>query len=186
MLIQMLASQPQMLGTVLKNTPPWVWGLLAGLIVLGLSQARHRVAGLARITITPVAMTGLAVWGVFSAFGASALLGYCVLAWLCAAAVTAALLASGAPARGTHYDSVARRFALPGSWVPMALIMGIFLTKYLVGVELAMRPALAQDGQYSVIVAGLYGLFSGIFIGRAARLLRLAYRPALRSVALHA
>jgi hypothetical protein len=31
MLIQMLIHEPQMLGTVLKSTPVWVWGLLAGL-----------------------------------------------------------------------------------------------------------------------------------------------------------
>ena len=39
MLIQMLVHQPQMLGPVLMHTPTWVWGLLATLTALGLSQA---------------------------------------------------------------------------------------------------------------------------------------------------
>ena len=56
------------------------------------------------------------------------------------------------------------------------LIAGIFLVKYVVGVELAMAPRLMQDTQYALTVAGLYGAFTGIFVGRAARLWRLALR----------
>jgi uncharacterized protein DUF6622 len=67
-------------------------------------------------------------------------------------------------------------FKLPGSWVPLLLILGIFLTRYVVGVELAMRPGLAHDANYVLVTGVLYGLFSGIFVGRAARLLRLALR----------
>ena len=66
---------------------------------------------------------------------------------------------------------------MPGSWVPLTLIVGIFLTKYVVGVDLAMQLSLAQDSQYTLIVAAIYGTFSGIFMGRAARLWRLALRP---------
>jgi hypothetical protein len=40
-----------------------------------------------------------------------------------------------------------------------------------------MQPTLANDGQYSLIVGALYGLFSGAFAGRAARLWRLAMQP---------
>ena len=47
MLIQMLVHHPQMLGTILKHTPTWVWGLLAALIALGLAPARSRSASLA-------------------------------------------------------------------------------------------------------------------------------------------
>ena len=58
----------------------------------------------------------------------------------------------------------------------MLLILGVFLTKYVVGVELAMQPALARDGPYTLAVGTLYGVFSGLFVGRAARLWRLADR----------
>jgi hypothetical protein len=85
------------------------------------------------------------------------------------------LASTHAPA-GTGYDPAQRTFALPGSWIPLALIVGIFLTKYVVGVDLAMQPSLAQDGSYAVPVAAIYGAFSGIFAGRAARLWRLAVR----------
>ena len=79
---------------------------------------------------------------------------------------------------GTTYDPARRQFQLPGSWVPMALIMGIFLTKYFVGVELALQPALARDSSFALQIALLYGVFNGLFAARALRLWRLVRRSA--------
>ena len=69
-----------------------------------------------------------------------------------------------------------------GVFVPLLLIVGIFMVKYVVGVELAMAPRLAHDAQYALVVATLYGAFTGVFVGRAARLWRLALRPAAAGV----
>lgn len=176
MLIQMLVQQPQMFTLILKNTPTWVWGLLAALIALGLSQVRDRSASLARIAITPLAMTGLSIGGAVSAFGGSPQFGSVMMAWSAMAAASLAAVAPFAPPSGTRYDPATRNFTLPGSWIPMLLILGVFLTKYVVGVELAMQPALAHDGPYTLGVAMIYGVFSGLFIGRAARLWRLTAR----------
>jgi hypothetical protein len=55
-------------------------------------------------------------------------------------------------------------------------MMGIFLTKYVVAVMLAMHPAYAQQAGFAVGISALYGLFSGVFGGRALRLGRLAMR----------
>lgn len=178
MLIQLIAQQPQILGPILKNTPTWVWGLLATLLALGFSQISTRRVSAVRMAIMPVAMTGLSLWGTVSAFSQSPLFGYVLLAWTACAALMLGLIAPRAAAPGASYDAATRSFNVPGSWLPLALILGIFLTKYGVGVELAMQPALAHDGQYSLIVGGLYGLFSGTFAGRAARMWRLALRPA--------
>ncbi len=177
MLIQLIAQHPQALGTVLKHTPPWVAGLLAGLLALGLSQVRDRRVSRRRMAITPLAMTGLSLWGTLSAFGTSPLFPYVVLVWLAGAVLTGSLVAVTAPVAGTAYDTASRSFRIPGSWLPLLLILGIFLTKYVVGVDLAMQPQLAQHGPYTLITSALYGLFSGIFAGRSARLWRLAGRP---------
>ena len=53
MLLQLLAAQPQMLGTVVANTPRLIRGLLASLIVLGLSQRQDRDVSLRRVLVTP-------------------------------------------------------------------------------------------------------------------------------------
>ena len=174
MLLQLITNQPQVVGTILKNTPMWVWGLLAALLALGLSQLRARTASLTRIAIVPLAMTGFALWGIASAFGASGQILWVMLAWAVPAAVISAILAPGAAAQGTRYDRSTRTYALPGTAVPLVLILGIFLTKYAVGVELTMQPRLAQDATFAMQIAALYGVFNGFFTGRAIRLLRLA------------
>lgn len=168
------ASMNFPIAQIFANTPVWVWGLLVALIALGYSQTRDRSASLVRITIMPVAMTAFSLWGTVSAFGPSvAVLGI----WSVAAAtlLLAVTLLFG-PAQGT-YDAQTRLFKLPGSWVPMLLITGIFLTKYAAGASMAMNPALKYDLAFALVLATVYGAFSGIFAGRAARLLRLALRP---------
>lgn len=169
-------GQTPLIGQIIINTPFWVWGLLAALLVLGFSQTRHRTAGLTRITLLPLGLGAFSLYGTISAFGTSpGVLG----SWL-ATAILLVLLVTQVPLpAGARYDSSTRQFQLPGSWIPMALIMAIFLTKYVVGVSLVMHPELKEHANFSLAAGTLYGVFSGIFAGRAIRLLRLASRPAL-------
>lgn len=168
-----LIQHPQMLATVVRHTPAWVWALLAALAWAGITQLRHRTAGLVRIAVLPLAMTALSLWGLAGAFGASPMLASLVLMWIAVAAVAFAFIGRMNAPHGTRYDAEARTFFLPGSWVPLALILGIFVTRYIVNVDVAITPALVADGRYTLAVAALYGLFTGIFLGRAARLWRL-------------
>lgn len=176
MLIPLLIARPQMLGSVIAHTPSWVWALLAVLIGVGLSQRRTRSAGLARVALLPIGMSALSLAGTLSAFGHSPQLAPVLMAWAATSAAALAAVAPFAPPAGTRFDAASRRFSLPGSWVPMLLVLGVFLTKYVVGVDTAMQPQLASDQRYALAVGTLYGLFSGIFLGRAARLWRLAAR----------
>lgn len=163
-----------MIAQILTNTPLWVWGLLAVLLVLGLSQTRSRSAGLSRITLLPLGLSALSLYGTISAFGTSpAVLG----SWVAAAILLLLIVTQMPLPAGARYDSAQRQFQLPGSWVPMALIMGIFLTKYVVGVSLVMHPELKANANFSLAIGTLYGVFSGIFAGRTVRLVRLALRP---------
>lgn len=164
-----------MIGQILINTPLWVWGLLALLLVLGFSQTRTRSVGLARITLLPLGLGAFSLYGTVSAFGASpTVLG----SWLAATTLLLLIVTQMPLPAGAHYDSANRRFQRPGSWVPLALIMGIFLTKYAVGVSLVMHPELKANPGFSLAIGTLYGVFSGIFAGRSLRLIRLALRPA--------
>lgn len=171
MLLQLVATHPEAVVPVLRGTPTWVWGLLAGLLVLGVSQLRDRTAGLARVSLMPLAMTALSVWGTASALGGSPHRVPALLAWLVAAVLGFALLARGRSA--AQFDPVRRVVRVPGSVVPLLLIVGIFLVKYVVGVDLAMEPGLVRQAPYVLSVAALYGALTGVFIGRASRLWRL-------------
>lgn len=178
MLIQMLIDRPQMIGPILARTPTWVWFLLAGLLWLGIGMLRGKTIGVRRAAIMPVAMTGLSLWGTISAFSHSAIYGYVLLAWAVTAVVLAAAVGVMPAPQGSSYHPQDRTFTVAGSWAPLALILGIFLAKYVVGVEVAMRPDLAHDAAYSLTCGAIYGVFSGIFTGRSIRLARLALRTA--------
>jgi hypothetical protein len=174
MFLSMLLHQPQMIGAILRGTPPWVWFLLAALLWMGFTQTRAREASLARVSAMPVVMTAYSVFGTVSAFGRSTMFGYTMMAWMLAAAVTFAFVATRPAAPGPEYHPATRTFALPGTWTTLGLIAAIFLTRYVVNVDVAINPALARDGHYTLVVGALFGVFSGVFIGRAARLWRIA------------
>lgn len=160
-----------MLFTFISKTPVWVWPLLASLILLGLRQTRIQSIGWMRVTMLPLALVGLSVYGTVAVAGAhrAALLIWALVAL---GAINLALR-QPLPA-GTHYDLARQRFTVPGSTVPLALMMGIFLTKYAVGAAQALAPALLQTTLASNSVAAVYGLCSGVLLGRSLRLCRLA------------
>ena len=160
-----------MLLQILANTPRWVFVLFAALLWLGLSQLLTRRVGLSRITGLAIGMSAFSLYGTVSAFAGVPM---ALLAWLAGAAAVFALLAGRAAPLGTRFDAATRRFTVPGSAVPLALMMGIFFTKYAVGVALGMHLAQANDVSFALPVSTLYGAFSGVFAARAARLWRLA------------
>lgn len=162
---------------IVSHTPVWVWPLLAALIALGAAQARPRRAALARVALLPAAMLAWSLAGVAAAFGSAPAL----LAW--AAAVSAAAFATAAQgvAPGTRWSAVERSFALPGSWLPLALILALFGIKFASGVMLALHPALRADAAFASAMSFAYGGFAGVFAGRALALLRLA-RAGVRAV----
>jgi hypothetical protein len=161
------------LTQIFLHTPKWVFVLFATLVWLGAKQLFANSVGLGRVTVMPIVMTALSIFGVTSAFGDSPT---ALLAWAAAALVALALvLRRGLPA-GTRYMPASRTFHLAGSAVPLALMMGIFFTKYAVGATLAMHPEIRHDAALALAVPLMYGLFSGVFAGRALRLWKLAMR----------
>ena len=159
-----------MLLQIAQHTPVWVWGVLAALLALGLSQARDREVSLARVTILPLVMLALSFSGVVSVFAHA---GIAIVAW---AAGIAAALSVGQHvvlARGARWSSSTGLLHVPGSWLPLMLIVGLFLIKYGVGVALAMNHALAGNTLFGAACGLAYGTFSGLFAARALGLRRL-------------
>lgn len=175
MLIQILTHQPQVLGTIVQRTPNWVWILLVALLMLGASQWVPRRASTLRVSIMPIVMAVFALYGLEAAFAGSSLWMATLALWLATAATCTWLALRLRPdvPRGTAYDGRTAHFTLPGSARPLAMIVGIFLIKYGVGVELALQPTQAHDLWFALGVAALYGVFNGLFTARLVRLWRL-------------
>ena len=159
-----------MFARIVGNTPLWVWPLLLALLWLGFDQTRARVVGLRRILLLPAVMTGLSLSGAMTSFGAGPLV---LLVWSIAVCIGTGLAVKRPAVSLARYDPATALFHLPGSWAPLALILGIFSAKYATGATLAMQPALAASIEFSTLVSAVYGVFSGIFVGRAIRLWRL-------------
>ncbi|MBU1360947.1 MAG: hypothetical protein KKC79_04330 [Gammaproteobacteria bacterium] len=172
-----------MLTQILTHTPRWVFVLLALLVWLGIKQLFAGSVPLWRTALMPVVMTSLSALGIVSAFGMSPTV---LAAWAVVAAIACVVVMSRPLPEGTRYDAAARSFMVRGSAVPLLLMMGIFFTKYVVGVMIAMHPELRHAADFSLGIGMAYGAFSGIFLGRAARLLALAVRTDRAGFALSA
>jgi hypothetical protein len=158
------------MSQIFTQTPTWVWFLLIALIGFGLSFARTRVLSLKRLVIVPLVMMGLSLYGTVSAAGLSVTT---VAVWLLAfAALSFALTRKPAPTDA--YDAKTRCFTVSGSYTPLAAMMAIFITKYTVGVMMGMNVLLVHSTEFPIVVAALYGAFSGFFAGRAMRVLKLS------------
>lgn len=159
---------------IVQHTPVWVWGLLAALVALGLSQTRDREMSLARITVVPLVLLGLSLSGVFSAFGH---IPVALGGWGAGFGAALAFGRQFIAVRGAAWSAQRGQLQVPGSWMPLVLILGLFGVKYLAGASLATHPALASDVAFAGLVSLTYGSFSGIFLARALALWRVAKHP---------
>lgn len=160
-----------MLISIIQHTPVWVWGLLCALVALGFSQTRAREMSLLRIQIVPVLLIALSLSGVFSAFGH---LPVALGGWATGFGATLAFARNAVTARGATWSSSSGTLRVPGSWLPLSLMMGLFAIKYFAGVSLAMNPALASNAAFAGWCSLAYGSISGLFVARALSLRKLA------------
>jgi hypothetical protein len=158
-----------MVTGILHNTPYWVWGVFVLLLVLGLSQTRGRNVSRALVFVLPLIMIPLSFYTIASSFGIHALP---VIAWALGIAAAFALnvFVFQAPS-GVRYVSDLGKFEVPGSWVPLFLMMTIFLSRFVLGVTRAVNPALIGNDVFVGAVSAILGLCSGTFAARAMKTL---------------
>jgi hypothetical protein len=163
----------QILMQILRGTPLWVYPLFLVLIILGYLQSKPREVAPARLAILPVALGLFSLSRVLGTFGPEA---PALAAWV--AGTAAALLLNRAlkqPA-GARWSAASGTFHVPGSWVPLALMMAVFFARYAVAVSLAMAPGLAHSAGFATATSFGFGLLSGMFLARALRV--WSQRPA--------
>jgi hypothetical protein len=156
---------------ILRNTPLWVWGVLAALLVLGLALARNRKVSSILILVLPACMIPLSLYGVVASFGIG--LG-ALSAWTTGFGVALALnaLVFLGP-RGVRYDAGDGRFEVPGSWVPLVLMLTIFGTRFMLTAATAMNPSIVGAETFIGGVSAVLGFCSGLFLSRAIRALNV-------------
>src|SRR6185369_1832521 len=119
-------------------------------------------------------MLCLSFLGVWSSFGAR-LTGFAP--WACALLAVVTFSLTLKPPRNASYSHESGLFTVPGSWIPLALMMCIFFTKYVVAVARALNPDTSNSIALVAVVSTICGLCSGVFFARALRVARTATQP---------
>lgn len=164
-----------MIQQIVSHTPVYVWALLAFLLYRGFLASRDRELSLLKLSVIPAVMLLLSLSGL-NARGA---LGAGVWGVWAVGMLAGAALAWQAGGGDIAVDRAAGTVFQRGSWMPLALMVAIFCTKYTVAVASAMHPELPHSLPFALTVTTLYGLFNGVFIGRLARYaVAYAHQPA--------
>jgi hypothetical protein len=159
----------------LKRTPSWVFVLFFVLLAAGYFQSKDRTVSRGTVSILPVAMIALSFFGVVSAFG-FAPVG--LVSWAVGIGVAVWFGVRIAIPRDVAFSTDTQLSSVPGSWLPLALMMAIFFTKYAVGIILARQLSIASESAFIGLVSFCYGFLSGLFLARALVVWRSAKRTA--------
>ncbi|MFZ2998871.1 MAG: DUF6622 family protein [Undibacterium umbellatum] len=164
-----------MLNQLISNTPIYVWAILGFLAFRGIKSSVDRELTVRAVVIIPLVMLALSIQGILSGFGADPLV---LAAWL--ATMTAAAAVSWNMVSDKNVRILADRGTVfyRGSWGPLVMMMAIFVMKYIVNVALHVNPALHTNMQFALISTALFGLFSGLFLGKMLRVL-IMYKQAM-------
>lgn len=154
---------------IVMHTPPWVFALLAGLIVFGLMQVRTRGVAMWLALLLPAAMLVLSLSGVVQYVGPSPT---ALAAWAVGIVAGTTLSLKAIGRNIAAYDAAKGRLTVAGSWVPLLVILGIFCVRYAMGVARAMNFEAVRDANVQLAVSFLLGAFSGYFLARGIRFWR--------------
>jgi hypothetical protein len=144
------------------SIPVWPFALLAVLLAVGYRQSRSRIVQPATLVRWAVVMLALSLYGVTATFGAGIVP---VLAWAVGFATSVRLGAPLLAPRGLSREGGAVR--LPGSWVPMGLMVGIFLAKSGLGFAMGVHAQVLHEAWFIAAACAGLGLLSGAFSARA-------------------
>lgn len=155
---------------ILIHTPLWVAALFAILAAFGIQALRTRTVSVRRLLIVPAVFI---VWGVSSVMLRASAAPWLLLVWLGAGAIGAAIVWRLSHRNVFRFDRPSGLVTLPGSALPLVRNLSIFAAKYVLGVALAVAPALhARLVPWDIAVSGISaGYFAGwlLQLGRAWR-----------------
>ena len=160
---------------ILAHIPLFVWGILAAIVAMGVRMSRPMTMSTKRVVILPLVWLAFGIWGVNSASG---LLSVAGLAWAAGIASGVAVIrAIGWPGQ-VSFDAAADRFQVRGSWVPLGLMLSIFVLKAYAAMTLAMHAGVAHQMGFIAGTSIAFGFLSGCFLGRSINILSARPRGA--------
>jgi hypothetical protein len=158
----MTATTTAFISGIIRGTPLWVWGLFGLVLFLGYMNTRDRTIGVWRALILPLAMTATSLSFMFAA----SIRPEAAAAWAIALALGAWIGRSIGLASGAKPGERPMTIHVPGEWLSLVLIIGIFASRYVSAVAIAITPSLTADPLFLVARSAVTGLLGGMFLGR--------------------
>ncbi len=75
-----------------------------------------------------------------------------------------------------HCKAIDSKFFIPGSWVPLVVMMTIFFAKYVYAVMNAFNAEIISTPMFIGALSAVYGLLSGYFSSRAVNSIKQAQK----------
>ena len=159
-----------MITTIIMNTPSWVFGILVMLVVFGLMQTHTRQVPIRVALFIPVVMLILSINGVIGSIGWQL---PALSLWLLGITIVTFIYVKFFSQNLAIYDVTTKKLKIRGSWSPLFIILGIFLTRYTLGVATAMNFDIVHDIYFPLILSLILGSASGFFLARGIVYLRV-------------
>jgi len=138
------------------SIPAWVPVLFVALAFLGYRLSLPRTVRPGKLLLIALAMFAWSLYGLLGSFGPAPL---ALALWVLGYGLALSLGVQYFSAQGP--TTVGDRVHMPGSWVPLGLLMGIFSVKFVLGAAMAMRSPMLHDLAFIAGISLLLGLLSG-------------------------
>ncbi len=152
-----------------SNLPTWIYVLLATLLWLGYTQTKTRHISRLRITVLPIIFLGLSLYSVMHVPHA---LVAALVAWGIGIRLAFRLNDRINYGKGVSMDADREHYVVPGSWLPLMLMMSVFVVRFIQG-YLVGSHTIDPDSFYTITVSALVsGTISGTFLARAVQIFK--------------
>ncbi|MEG5550402.1 DUF6622 family protein [Enterobacter wuhouensis] len=156
------------MALLLKDTPVWVWILLAFLLRRGFAALYEREMATGRLFFLPVLFL---VWGAYGVITETELAGVSltmmVAGLLVGTALGYILWRSQPPLRSSDYPGMIIRAGTP---LTLGLIVITFCMKFILTSAIYLQPGLRSSASFCMLFGGVTGLVDGVFWGGTLRL----------------
>ncbi|MBD1577429.1 MULTISPECIES: DUF6622 family protein [Vibrio] len=162
-----------MLIEIIKNTPVWVWILLAYLVRRGITSLKPREVSVRRLLIIPMIFF---IWGVYEIITTLTLtsLTLTLVIGSFTLGVLGLLFVNRRFINQAKYNPDTMMVILPGQPISLLLILFAFISHYVFSVFVAVDPQIVKSASFVVIFCVLSGFSIGAFWGNTLRNLHVA------------
>ncbi|ODN41769.1 DUF6622 family protein [Piscirickettsia litoralis] len=157
----------------ISHTPWWVFVLFVILVRRGIKALKPSTASLKGLMLLPLVFLAFSVHTLFlSTQPIFETLGL----WLIGGCVGGAIAYMVTPLERVSVDLKNKTLNLPGSAYVLIMVLCAFVVKYALGYQLAAHPEIIHNIGFTVVLLATAGLFTGLSVGRASRLLYRLYQ----------